>query len=53
MVLQLIVHEVALARGLSGSGRRGAAVGVLNGVAAVEFGRIDSFIATLGTGSVM
>jgi ribose transport system permease protein len=30
----------------------GAAVGVLNG-AVVEFGRIDSFIATLGTGSMM
>ncbi|MEU0206667.1 ABC transporter permease [Streptomyces canus] len=30
----------------------GLAVGVLNGVV-VEFGRIDSFIATLGTGSMM
>ncbi|MEV3970718.1 ABC transporter permease [Streptomyces sp. NPDC050698] len=30
----------------------GLAVGVLNGVV-VEFGRIDSFIATLGTGSIM
>ncbi|SPF04094.1 ABC transporter permease [Streptomyces sp. MA5143a] len=30
----------------------GTAVGVLNGVI-VEFGRIDSFIATLGTGSMM
>ncbi|MEV6759851.1 ABC transporter permease [Streptomyces sp. NPDC051105] len=30
----------------------GAVVGVLNGVV-VEFGRIDSFIATLGTGSMM
>ena len=30
----------------------GAVVGVLNGVI-VEFGRIDSFIATLGTGSMM
>ncbi|MGW7418686.1 ABC transporter permease [Streptomyces sp. NPDC054813] len=30
----------------------GAVVGVLNG-AVVEFGRIDSFIATLGTGSMM
>ncbi|MFJ1969378.1 ABC transporter permease [Streptomyces sp. NPDC087903] len=30
----------------------GALVGVLNGVV-VEFGRIDSFIATLGTGSMM
>ncbi|BCM72134.1 MULTISPECIES: ABC transporter permease [Streptomyces] len=53
MVLQLIVHEgwpwpgacLVVAAG-------GAAVGVLNGVA-VEFGRIDSFIATLGTGSMM
>ncbi|WP_416985192.1 ABC transporter permease [Streptomyces sp. T028] len=30
----------------------GAAVGILNGVV-VEFGRIDSFIATLGTGSML
>ncbi|MFG2953942.1 ABC transporter permease [Streptomyces sp. NPDC048291] len=30
----------------------GGVVGVLNGVA-VEFGRIDSFIATLGTGSML
>ncbi|WP_327418808.1 ABC transporter permease [Streptomyces sp. NBC_01233] len=30
----------------------GAAVGALNGVI-VEFGQIDSFIATLGTGSIM
>ncbi|MFF5142726.1 ABC transporter permease [Streptomyces sp. NPDC013157] len=30
----------------------GGAVGVLNGVV-VEFGRIDSFIATLGTGSML
>ncbi|MFJ4324473.1 ABC transporter permease [Streptomyces tricolor] len=53
MVLQLIVHEgwpwpgacLVVAAG-------GAAVGVLNGVA-VEFARIDSFIATLGTGSMM
>ncbi|GAA3824824.1 ABC transporter permease [Streptomyces phyllanthi] len=30
----------------------GAVVGVLNGLV-VEFGRIDSFIATLGTGSMM
>jgi ribose transport system permease protein len=30
----------------------GLAVGILNGVV-VEFGRIDSFIATLGTGSMM
>uniref|UniRef100_A0AAU2JZU1 ABC transporter permease n=1 Tax=Streptomyces sp. NBC_00049 TaxID=2903617 RepID=A0AAU2JZU1_9ACTN len=30
----------------------GAAAGALNGVI-VEFGRIDSFIATLGTGSIM
>ncbi|MFI1073711.1 ABC transporter permease [Streptomyces puniciscabiei] len=30
----------------------GAVVGVVNGVV-VEFGRIDSFIATLGTGSMM
>ncbi|WP_251092123.1 ABC transporter permease [Streptomyces sp. Caat 7-52] len=53
MVLQLVVNEgwpwpwacLAVIAG-------GAVVGVLNGVV-VEFGRIDSFIATLGTGSMM
>lgn len=53
MVMQLVVNErwpwpwaclVVVAGGL--------VVGVLNGVV-VEFGRIDSFIATLGTGSMM
>ncbi|KOV64080.1 ABC transporter permease [Streptomyces sp. MMG1121] len=53
MAMQLIVNEgwpwpwaclVVIAGG--------AVVGVLNGVV-VEFGRIDSFIATLGTGSMM
>ncbi|MEV6292785.1 ABC transporter permease [Streptomyces sp. NPDC051896] len=53
MVLQLVVNDgwpwpwaclVVLAGG--------AVVGVLNGVV-VEFGRIDSFIATLGTGSML
>ncbi|MFG2988141.1 ABC transporter permease [Streptomyces sp. NPDC048257] len=53
MVMQLIVHAgwpwpaACLAVVLGG-----ALVGVLNGVI-VEFGRIDSFIATLGTGSMM
>ncbi|MBZ3901988.1 MULTISPECIES: ABC transporter permease [Streptomyces] len=53
MVLYLIVEEgwpwplacLAVTAG-------GLVVGVLNGVV-VEFGRIDSFIATLGTGSMM
>jgi len=53
MVLQLIVNEgwpwpAACLVVLTG----GAVVGVLNGLI-VEFGRIDSFIATLGTGSMM
>ncbi len=53
MVLQLIVSEgwswpLACAMVIIG----GAVVGVLNGVV-VEFARIDSFIATLGTGSVL
>ncbi|TQJ47297.1 ABC transporter permease [Streptomyces sp. NBC_00080] len=52
-VLQLVVHErwpwplACLAVIVAG-----AAVGALNGVIVV-FGRIDSFIATLGTGSMM
>ncbi|GAA2257292.1 ABC transporter permease [Streptomyces indiaensis] len=53
MVLQLIVNEgwpwpLACLAVIAG----GLVVGVLNGVV-VEFGRIDSFIATLGTGSMM
>ncbi|EFL30453.1 ribose ABC transporter [Streptomyces viridochromogenes DSM 40736] len=53
MVLQLIVNEgwpwpLACLTVIAG----GLVVGVLNGVI-VEFGRIDSFIATLGTGSMM
>ncbi|MCX4759934.1 ABC transporter permease [Streptomyces sp. NBC_01275] len=53
MVMQLVVHEgwpwpLACLAVIVG----GAAVGVLNGVI-VEFGRIDSFIATLGTGSML
>ncbi|MDT0479608.1 MULTISPECIES: ABC transporter permease [Streptomyces] len=53
MVLWLVVEEgwpwpPACLTVLAG----GLAVGVLNGVV-VEFGRIDSFIATLGTGSMM
>ncbi|MER7480714.1 ABC transporter permease [Streptomyces sp. NPDC126510] len=53
MVLQLVVREgwpwpLACVTVLAG----GLVVGVLNGVI-VEFGRIDSFIATLGTGSMM
>ncbi|MFE9112463.1 ABC transporter permease [Streptomyces collinus] len=53
MVLQLVVNvgwpwPLACLAVLSG----GLVVGVLNGVI-VEFGRIDSFIATLGTGSMM
>ncbi|MCX4853989.1 ABC transporter permease [Streptomyces canus] len=53
MVLWLVVEEgwpwpLACVTVLAG----GLAVGVLNGVI-VEFGRIDSFIATLGTGSMM
>ncbi|WP_327181669.1 ABC transporter permease [Streptomyces sp. NBC_01334] len=52
-VLQLVVHErwpwpLACLAVIVG----GAVVGVLNGVIVV-FGRIDSFIATLGTGSMM
>jgi ribose transport system permease protein len=53
MVLWLVVEQgwpwpLACLTVLAG----GLAVGVLNGVV-VEFGRIDSFIATLGTGSMM
>ncbi|MET9762778.1 ABC transporter permease [Streptomyces sp. NPDC006372] len=53
MVMQLVVNEgwpwpLACLTVIAG----GLAVGVLNGVI-VEFGRIDSFIATLGTGSMM
>ncbi|MEU9109219.1 ABC transporter permease [Streptomyces xanthophaeus] len=53
MVMQLIVHEgwpwpLACLVVVCG----GTAVGALNGVI-VEFGQIDSFIATLGTGSMM
>ncbi|MET9462053.1 ABC transporter permease [Streptomyces canus] len=53
MVLWLVIEEgwpwpLACLTVLAG----GLAVGVLNGVV-VEFGRIDSFIATLGTGSMM
>lgn len=53
MVMQLVVDEgwpwpLAAITVIAG----GAAVGVLNGVV-VEFGRIDSFIATLGTGSML
>ncbi|MEU7721167.1 ABC transporter permease [Streptomyces tibetensis] len=53
LVLQLVVNEgwpwpLACLTVLAG----GLVVGVLNGVI-VEFGRIDSFIATLGTGSMM
>ncbi|MGW1953332.1 ABC transporter permease [Streptomyces sp. NPDC001920] len=53
MVMQLVVHvgwpwPLACLAVIIG----GCAVGVLNGVI-VEFGRIDSFIATLGTGSMM
>ncbi|MFJ9968989.1 ABC transporter permease [Streptomyces avermitilis] len=53
MVLQLIVNEgwpwpLACLVVVCG----GAVVGALNGVI-VEFGQIDSFIATLGTGSIM
>ncbi|MFF9809364.1 ABC transporter permease [Streptomyces coeruleorubidus] len=53
MVMQLVVNEgwpwpLACLTVLAG----GLGVGVLNGVI-VEFGRIDSFIATLGTGSMM
>ncbi|GCB52189.1 ABC transporter permease [Streptomyces sp. NL15-2K] len=53
MVMQLVVNEgwswplACLAVIVAG-----VVVGVLNGVI-VEFGRIDSFIATLGTGSMM
>jgi ribose transport system permease protein len=53
MVLQLVVNDgwpwpFACLAVIVG----GAVVGVLNGVI-VEFGRIDSFIATLGTGSML
>lgn len=53
LVMQLIVHEgwpwpLVCLTVIVGGG----VVGVLNGVI-VEFGRIDSFIATLGTGSMM
>ncbi|MEU6553437.1 ABC transporter permease [Streptomyces sp. NPDC046915] len=53
MVMRLLVHDgwpwpLACLVVIAG----GAVVGVLNGVI-VEFGRIDSFIATLGTGSMM
>ncbi|MEU0244284.1 ABC transporter permease [Streptomyces sp. NPDC006235] len=53
MVMQLVVNAgwpwpLACLTVLAG----GLVVGVLNGVI-VEFGRIDSFIATLGTGSMM
>ena len=53
MVLQLVVNAgwpwpLACLTVLAG----GLVMGVLNGVI-VEFGRIDSFIATLGTGSMM
>ncbi|GAB2975090.1 hypothetical protein GCM10023080_044660 [Streptomyces pseudoechinosporeus] len=53
MVMQLIVNDgwpwpLACLAVILG----GVAVGVLNGVV-VEFGRIDSFIATLGTGSML
>jgi ribose transport system permease protein len=53
MVLQLIVHEgwpwpLACLAVIIG----GTAVGVFNGVI-TEFGQIDSFIATLGTGSML
>jgi ribose transport system permease protein len=53
MVLQLVVNDgwpwpLACLVVIVG----GAVVGVLNGVV-VEFGRIDSFIATLGTGSML
>ncbi|MFF3737203.1 ABC transporter permease [Streptomyces sp. NPDC002566] len=53
MVMQLIVDvgwpwPLACLAVIAG----GAAVGVVNGVIVV-FGRIDSFIATLGTGSIM
>ncbi|WP_460062103.1 ABC transporter permease [Streptomyces sp. YKOK-I1] len=53
MVMELIVNEgwpwpLAALTVIAG----GAAVGVLNGVI-VEYGRIDSFIATLGTGSML
>jgi ribose transport system permease protein len=53
LVMQLVVHEdwswpVACLVVVCG----GAAAGALNGVI-VEFGQIDSFIATLGTGSMM
>ncbi|GHI09556.1 ABC transporter permease [Streptomyces cellostaticus] len=53
MVMQLLVNDgwpwpLACLAVIVG----GAVVGVLNGVI-VEFGRIDSFIATLGTGSML
>ncbi|MFI7500786.1 ABC transporter permease [Streptomyces sp. NPDC049687] len=53
MVMRLVVHDgwpwpLACLAVIAG----GTVVGVLNGVI-VEFGRIDSFIATLGTGSML
>jgi ribose transport system permease protein len=53
MVMQLVVNDgwpwpLACLAVIIG----GAVAGILNGVI-VEFGRIDSFIATLGTGSMM
>ncbi|WP_455355274.1 ABC transporter permease [Streptomyces sp. SYSU K217416] len=53
MVMQLVVNDgwpwpLACLAVIVG----GAAMGILNGVI-VEFGRIDSFIATLGTGSML
>ncbi|MEW2414483.1 ABC transporter permease [Streptomyces sp. NPDC046866] len=53
MVMHLIVAEgVAWPLACLAVVAGGALVGALNGVV-VEFGRIDSFIATLGTGSIM
>ncbi|WP_455362110.1 ABC transporter permease [Streptomyces sp. SYSU K21746] len=53
MVMQLVVNDgwpwpLACLAVIAG----GAVMGILNGVI-VEFGRIDSFIATLGTGSML
>ncbi|MEU6863911.1 ABC transporter permease [Streptomyces sp. NPDC046876] len=53
MVMHLIVDEgVAWPLACLAVVLGGALVGALNGIV-VEFGRIDSFIATLGTGSIM
>ncbi|MEU3774599.1 ABC transporter permease [Streptomyces sp. NPDC032472] len=53
MVMYLIVDEgVAWPLACLAVVLGGALVGALNGIV-VEFGRIDSFIATLGTGSIM